>query len=186
MAAKAILPIYGGSPGVWTICMLFFQLLLWLAYGYSWLITRIRNGYIWRIIHVIVFIVSFSAIPLLMTHLHPGDNPELAILITLVRHLFLPLLIIASSAPLIQYAYSQTSLKQASDPYFLYGASNFGSLLALLFYPFIIERFSSLTTQFWGWNIGYLCYFICISFCFFAVPYQSNQQLAKNNTDDIS
>lgn len=186
MVAKAILPIYGGSPGVWTVCMLFFQLLLWLSYGYGWLMSRIKDQYVWRLLHIIIFIVSFSAIPLMMNQLTPGITPELAILTTLIKQLSLPLLIIASSAPLIQYAYSQTTLSRANDPYFLYAASNVGSLLGLLLYPFFIERFSNLNTQFWSWSAGYVFYFICLSFCFFAFSLKTNAQITKNKqTENI-
>lgn len=185
MSAKAILPVYGGSPGVWTICMLYFQLLLWLSYGYSWLLSKIKQAYIWRLVHTIFFIISFSAIPLTMTHLSPGLNPEFAILGDLLKHLSLPLLIIASSAPLIQYAYSQTTLKHATDPYFLYAASNAGSFLALLLYPLLIERFSTLDIQFWIWNVGYVLYFICLSLCLFAIPQSVNTQVQPSQLKAI-
>jgi hypothetical protein len=186
MVAKALLPVYGGSPGVWTICVLFFQLTLWLAYGYSWLISRIKRPFLWRGLHLVLIAVSFSAIPVLMEYLSPNQNPEQAILLSLIKQLLLPLLIIASSAPLIQYAYSQTSLKQASDPYFLYIASNSGSILALLLYPWIIERYSYLGTQFIGWNVGYILYFVLLSICLFAFPKQQTTKIATNPNSAIA
>ncbi len=181
-----MLPVYGGSPSVWTICLLFFQLLLWIAYGYSWTISRIKSPYLWRLTHLIVFTISFSAIPLMLAQIVAGDYPEFSILITLIKQLSLPLLVIASSAPLIQLAYSQTSLNGAKDPYFLYAASNSGSLLALLLYPFVIERFIGLHTQFWCWSVGYVAYFVCLSFCFFTIPFRSSTLVANQQADNLS
>lgn len=172
MAARALLPVYGGTPAVWTVCMLFFQAVLLIAYGYVALISQLKNTFAWRIIHSVLLVLSLIAIPLVF---HPSvfdGAPEWSILHNLLVQLGLPLLIIGASAPLLQFAYSQTKAKGAADPYFLYIASNFGSLASLLLYPVVIERFIGLNDQFYLWSIGYFFY-VCLLFCMlFTIHYK--------------
>jgi spermidine synthase len=167
MVAKALLPVYGGTPAVWTVCMLFFQLVLLVSYGYVWLLSFIKKTYVWRLIHTLGIILSLTALPLIFRPFSMDNQPEWGILYSLLTQVGLPLLIIGASAPLLQFAYSQTKGKGATDPYFLYIASNLGSLLALLIYPWGIERFIGLSLQFELWTIGYYVYvgiLICVLF----------------------
>ena len=149
MVAKVLLPVYGGTPAVWTVCMLFFQLLLLLAYSYAWVLSRFSK---WRVVHLCVCLLSLCVMPMSFVPQASEGTPEIQILLGLLLQLGLPLLVVGASAPLLQFAYSQTSGKRAADPYFLYVASNTGSLLALLSYPWLVERFSGVTQQFYGWN----------------------------------
>lgn len=158
MVAKILLPVYGGTPAVWTVCMLFFQVLLLIAYGYAWIISRFGGTRIWRFIHLGVGVCSLMALPLTLTPDASTGVPEYWILKNLILQLGLPLFVIAASAPLLQHAFSQTPGKQAADPYFLYAASNVGSLLALISYPSLIERFSRISQQWLVWNIMYAVY----------------------------
>ncbi len=172
MVAKALLPVYGGTPSVWTICMLFFQVVLLISYGYAWLLSCFNKRAIWRWVHGVLVLFSLLTLPILF---HPIPNfslPEWAILSSLLTQLGLPLLVIATSAPLLQFAYSQTSGKGASDPYFLYVSSNLGSLLALLLYPGFIERFLGLRLQFYIWNLGYGIYLLFLSVLLFLNSYK--------------
>ncbi|MFJ1266968.1 fused MFS/spermidine synthase [Legionella lytica] len=167
MAAKALLPVYGGTPAVWTVCMLFFQGVLLVAYGYAALLSVLKNTKTWRIIHSIVLLFSLSAIPLFLKPAVIAGAPEWSILSNLLTQLGLPLLVLGASAPLLQFAYSQTKAKGAADPYFLYSASNLGSLSSLVLYPWLIERFIGLKGQFHWWGIGYLIYIglLVLVFC---------------------
>ena len=47
----------------------------------------------------------------------------------------LPFFVVSATAPLLQQWFSRTGHPAARDPYFLYAASNLGSMLALLGYP---------------------------------------------------
>jgi len=172
MVAKVLLPVYGGTPAVWTICMLFFQMSLLLAYAYAWFLSRIKTGKRWRLIHIALCLLSIMALPLTFSPTHDHGMPELGILINLVAKLGLPLFIVASSAPLLQFAFSQTINTQARDPYYLYVASNAGSLLALLSYPFIIERCIGIQQQFFGWNGVYVLYLLLLMGILFFVQYE--------------
>ena len=173
MVAKTLLPVYGGTPAVWTVCMLFFQLVLLVSYGYVWLLSFFNKPAAWRLVHMALVVLSLMALPLLFHPLSMDVQPEWGILYSLLTQIGLPLLVIGASAPLLQFAYSQTKGKGAADPYFLYIASNLGSLLALILYPWIIERFIGLTFQFHLWSIAYFAYICLLTVILFVARYQA-------------
>src|SRR5262249_35806997 len=72
----------------------------------------------------------------------------------------LPFVVVSASAPLLQKWFASTGHPAARDPYFLYAASNLGSMLALVGYPFVIEPRLHLRTADWTsqtrlWTAGY-------------------------------
>lgn len=162
IVAKVLLPVYGGTPAVWTVCMLFFQVLLLVAYGYVWVLSRFPGVATWRFVHLGVCLLSLGMWPLAFHPTSGPVSPDFWIFKNLIVQLGLPLLVVAATAPLLQYAFSQTKGKQAEDPFFLYAASNVGSLLALLSYPWLIERFSGVNLQFYGWNLVYFVYVLVL------------------------
>ncbi|GGI91451.1 fused MFS/spermidine synthase [Legionella impletisoli] len=182
IAAKVLLPVYGGSPAVWTVCMLFFQGLLLISYAYAWGLSRLKGLHSWKIIHGIIGGLSLFYLPIKIIPGLESSIPELQILQTLVRELGLPLLIIGASAPLLQYAYSLTEGKRAADPYYLYVASNFGSLLALLSYPWLIERYFNIPKQFNGWTFFYLGYFGLLLLLLFGIRYKNPPSIIKTTS----
>ncbi|MBA2652733.1 MAG: fused MFS/spermidine synthase [Tatlockia sp.] len=185
MIAKIILPVYGGTPAVWTVCMLFFQLILLFSYGYAWFLSRFTKPWIWRLLHSFLILLSLTAFPLNATPILEVGAPDLNLLKFLLNHLGLPLLAIGASAPLLQFAFSQTKAKRAKDPYFLYGVSNLGSLLALLSYPWLIERYIGLSWQLHYWSLGFGFYLLSLFFVFFAVSYSptANARAEKESLD---
>ncbi len=180
MVAKVLLPVYGGTPAVWTVCMLFFQILLLISYAYVWGLSKLKGRYTWRVIHLCVCLLSLSVLPLAFLPTVGTGAPELSILTNLLIQLGLPLLVVGASAPLLQYAFSQTTGKRAADPYFLYVASNIGSLLALISYPWLVERYRGIQQQFYDWNIIYLVYVLFLVCLLFMVRYQSCSQFTDN------
>lgn len=178
MAAKTLLPIYGGTPGIWTVCMLFFQGILLLAYGYVTLFPLIPKSKWWCILHTVLIGFSLIVMPIFFRPDFWVTQPEQNILYNLIIQLGLPLLVVGASAPLLQFLYSQTSNKRASDPYFLYSASNLGSLIALVMYPWLIENYIGLTNQFRFWNILYFIYIAGFLMLLFLCPYtpQNNKR----------
>ncbi|MBI2785704.1 MAG: fused MFS/spermidine synthase [Legionella longbeachae] len=183
MVAKTLLPVYGGTPAVWTVCMLFFQMLLLIAYGYAALLSLLNKPFVWRLTHSLLIILSLLSMPLLFYPTTMEGPPEWSILTNLLSQLGFPLLVVGASAPLLQFAYSQTKVKGASDPYFLYAASNLGSLLSLLLYPWIVERLIGLKNQFYFWSVGYLIYILLLVVILYANHYQS---LEKQNESNLS
>ena len=166
MVGKILLPYLGGSPSVWNTCMVFFQAALLGGYGYAHWLTRGRTVQKQIQIHGIVLAVAF--LPLLLMRFDPGFlartilpppasfNPALWLLVVLTLVAGLPFFAVSTSAPLLQKWFSTTNHPDAKDPYFLYGASNLGSMLALLAYPFLFEPRIGVNTQTWLWVGGFL------------------------------
>ena len=162
MFGKLLLPLLGGSPAVWNTCMVFYQTLLFLGYAYAHLIsTR------WRVqkqlsVHALVLLSSLSMLPLaLPENLAPPttSDPTLWIVWTLLISIGLPFFVVSTTAPLLQKWFAHIGHQKSADPYFLYAASNAGSLIALLSYPFIIEPNLGVAGQKLSWSIcyGVLC-----------------------------
>ncbi len=167
MIGKMVLPDLGGSAAVWTTCMLFFQTILLCGYIYAHAITKKFSTRTAAIIHSVL---AIAALPLSLISIHwVGDvisHPISSLLITLTISVGLPFFVISASAPLLQFIFSTTDAKSANDPYQLYTASNFGSLGALVSYPFLIEPMLGLTSQTWVWAGGYTAYILGILVCF--------------------
>ncbi len=153
---KLLLPLLGGAPGVWNTCMVFFQALLLLGYSYAHVLsTRLKFRY-QAIVHTLFLLLPLSLLPLSLSPVTspPRDtNPIFWLLGILVITVGLPSLAIATTAPLMQrwFAIAQKN----NDPYFLYTASNIGSLLSLVSYPVLIETNFSLSQQSYFWAVGY-------------------------------
>jgi hypothetical protein len=64
--------------------------------------------------------------------------------------------VLAATAPLLQRWFASSGHESARDPYFLYAASNAGSLLALIAYPIVIEPRVSLGSQTRAWAAAYI------------------------------
>src|SRR5215475_4634172 len=134
MVAKMILPILGGSASVWTTCVVFFQVMLLVGYGYAHLLgklSRLRNQYL---VHLALLIVALGFLPIRFGAVIAGDAsraPVGWIFLHLLIAVGLPFAVISATAPLVQKWIAQTTLPWAGDPYFLYAVSNVGSLLAL-------------------------------------------------------
>lgn len=189
MVAKALLPIYGGAPSVWTVCVLFFQLALFAAYTYVAVLGKLKSFKVWRIIHSLVFLISLFFIPLYLNPSSTSKIPEIDIIKNLLLCIGFPLLILGASAPLLQFAYSQTKAKYAKDPYYLYSASNAGSLLALLLYPFLFERFFGLQIQFLVWNGAYIIYILMMLIILYRYDYldfSADISLRLSSSDPLS
>jgi spermidine synthase len=164
MAAKALLPLFGGVPMVWTVCMMYFQAVLLLAYGYAYALTHFFKLRMQQAIHCLFALLSILVLPILWhtLPLQVSGDPTLVLLKLLFTKLTLPLWVVSSSAPLLQAWFSHTKHPQSHDPYFLYAASNLGSFVALLGYPFLIERSIGLSHQSWLWSACFIAYLLLL------------------------
>ncbi len=149
MVAKMLLPLLGGSPAVWNTSMVFFQAVLLAGYLYAHLLTRRLAPARQVLVHACVLIVpllvitALGRLPVLdpRTFTPPGsDYPALWLLGALALAVGAPFFVLSTTGPLMQRWFAATTHKQAKDPYFLYAASNIGSMLALLGYPLLMER----------------------------------------------
>ena len=155
MAARQLLPVFGGSAAVWITCLVFFQTALLGAYLYAHWLARHPQ---WRVHLCLVALAAAAA----LAWAWPGvfnsaaDHPVLAIFAALSRAIGLPFLMLGATSPLLQVwmARAETS----GIPYRLFALSNLASLLALGLYPVVIEPNLTLQTQRVGWCCGFLLF----------------------------
>ena len=164
--AKQILPWFGGSAGVWTISLVFFQVVLLLGYSYAHWLTRWRAGSRQFVLHMVLLLVSGLTLPIIAgpfwKPMH-NDEPVLQILGLLAATVGLPYFLLASTAPLLQtWLRGTTSTAEVHSIYRLFALSNFGSLVGLLSYPFAIEPFATVQMQAWVWSCAYALFVVCL------------------------
>lgn len=161
LIAKLIIPYYGGSPAVWNTSMVFFQTGLFAGYAYShWSLKWLGYGR-QMVLHAAVLLLPLLMIPpALPSNLHDylRLHPVPSLMLILLVSIGLPFIALSSNASLTQWWYSLAVSRMESDPYWLYAASNTGSLLGLISYPLIIETALGSLAQsvFWGW--GYVAF----------------------------
>ena len=168
MFAKLVLPLLGGSPSVWTACMLFFQSVLLAGYLYAHAAERLLTTRGQAVAHAVVWWLPFLVLPIGL----PSDLSAIAstgpvtwLLRTSLISVGLPFFVLSTSAPLLQKWFSQGSHGRTSDPYFLYAASNAGSLAALLLYPIVVERLLPMRSQAGLWTFGYAVSTVVVLAC---------------------
>ena len=157
LIGKYILPWFGGGPGVWTTCMLFFQLLLLVGYAYAHFSSRWLKPRMQAVVHLVLLAAALALLPITPGDSwkpHGGGNPTLQILALLAISLGLPYFVLSATGPLIQQWFSRA--RPGVSPYRLYALSNVGSLLALLSYPFFFETHFTRKAQagLWAWGLG--------------------------------
>src|SRR5215204_1566977 len=159
MFAKFVLPTFGGTPAVWTGSMMFFQATLLVSYLYvhvtaEWLGAR-RQAAVHLVMALLPLLVLPIAVPAEEWAPPAQSNPLLWLLGLLLVTVGLPFFVISSTNPLIQRWLSETDHPAARDPYFLYRASNLGSVVGLLGYPLLMEPNLRLVNQGTFWSLGY-------------------------------
>ncbi|MCO6432372.1 MAG: hypothetical protein J5J00_16075, partial [Deltaproteobacteria bacterium] len=160
LISKLFLPLFGGTPMVWNICALFFQVLLLGGYFAAHLVQKLpprREGFA----YAFLLILSLGALPI---GLPSGWSPEesgnfsLNLLFGLSITVGLPYFTVASASPTVQKWFSRTAQPSANDPYFLYALSNLGSLAALVAYPFAVEPYLTIADQLEIWSLGFVVF----------------------------
>jgi len=166
LIGKYILPWFGGAPGVWSTCMLFFQVLLLGGYAYAYVISRWLKPHLQAITHLLLLACAVALLPITPADSWkpPGSgSPTWQILCILTASLGLPYFILSATGPLLQHWFSRTN--PGTSPYRLYALSNIGSLLALFSFPVYFESHFTRITQatLWGW--GLIMYALGCAFC---------------------
>ncbi len=154
--AKMILPWFGGSAAVWTVCLLFFQLVLLAGYLYAHAIHKHLRSVVQTRLHLLLLAVSLIALPVIpKASWKPTgtEDPTFAILLLLTVTIGLPYLLLSTTGPLVQAWFARKFPGRA--PYRLYALSNAGSMLALLSYPVLFEPAFATKAQGIGWSWGY-------------------------------
>jgi hypothetical protein len=164
LIAKIILPWFGGSAAVWSTSLLFFQLLLLGGYAYAHLSIRFLKSRGQMNLHAALLLGSCLLLPILPSPAwrptQPGD-PTFRILAMLGATIGLPYFLLSSTSPLLQAWYVRRS--GSGTPYRLFALSNFGSLLALVSYPFLVEPTLTSHVQAYSWSAAYVVFaLLCV------------------------
>ena len=162
LIGKAILPWFGGGSAVWTATMLFFQVALLGGYAYAHFLSNRLAPRRQALLHIALLLAALVALPIIPREAwrptEAGD-PTGRILLLLAVTVGAPYLLLSSTAPLIQRWFALE--RPGASPYRLYALSNMGSLLALLTYPVLFERFLGLQVQAWLWSGAYVAFVAC-------------------------
>ncbi len=169
--AKMVLPVLGGSPSVWTACMLFFQAALLAGYAYShaglgWLGIR-RHA----VVHLVFVWLPLFLLPIEVTSVtaaSAAEQPVIWLLTIVATSVGFPFVVLSATAPLLQRWFS-AARAGASDPYWLYAASNAGSMVALLAFPILLEPSFPARHQAIIWKYGYGIVAALLTTCAIAV-----------------
>lgn len=156
--ARMILPMLGGSPAVWNTAMVFYQSTLLAGYSYAHLTTRLLGPRRQAALHIGVMLLPLLALPIAVPTgwLPPTESSPVGwIMALLLVAVGLPYFVVSASSPLLQAWFSAVS-PRGGNPYTLYVASNLGSMIGLLGYPFLVEPRLRLVEQSWLWSAGYL------------------------------
>lgn len=159
MVAKMILPSFGGAPAVWNTCLVFFQAALLGGYAYAHYTTKWLGPKRQAVVHVALLVIAATfavAMPEDYDPAKSGLHSSLALLSLLIVVVGVPFFVCSAGAPLVQRWFAATGHKSSADPYFLYAASNFGSFLALISYPLVVEPNFALDDQSRFWRFGFL------------------------------
>ena len=167
LVGRLVLPLLGGSATVWTTCLVFFQAVLLVGYAWSHAMTRLpARAQSW--VHLGVLLIAVLTLPLrLLGDLIPSatSSPQAGLLAVLLASVGLVFFALATNAPTLQRWFAATGHPRRTDPYFLYSASNAGSLLGLMLYPLVLEPYFTVTQHRWAWTAGYVVLLALVGAC---------------------
>jgi spermidine synthase len=168
MVAKMALPSLGGTPAVWTVCMVFYQGLLLAGYAYAHELAKRLRPRRTALLHLALASLTLLVLPIHLPRVigpATSDAPVASLLTLLAAGVGLPFLVLATYSSTLQTWYASATHGPGKEPYVLYSASNLGSLLGLFSYPVIIERYFGLAAQSRLWHWGYLGLVVLTFFC---------------------
>lgn len=152
LSGKIVTAKFGGSAGIWSVCVLFFQLVVLAGYVLTYLLCRLKLK-LQAALYATIAIASLGILKLPPPELWmpvPGLEPVSSLLLLLIGNLAVPCIFLASVSGVMQKWFAQLKL---GNPYPLYSISNAGSLGALLAYPTIVEPKVGLaqSIDLWSW-----------------------------------
>jgi hypothetical protein len=165
LVAKMLLPVAGGAPAVWSTCLVFFQLTLLAGYAFTQAALRRARPRVHALVYFVLFPVAIAALPITMPHRELGAHPALSVLGMLGATALAPFFVLSTLAPALQRWFAT----RADDPYFLYAASNVGSLAALVAYPLFIEPSVDLDVQSRVLRAAFVVLAVLVGACAFAM-----------------
>jgi spermidine synthase len=189
MFARMALPLLGGAPAVWTTAMVFYQATLLVGYAYAhvtvrWLGVRRQAG-----LHLLILLLPLVTLPIALPAdwIPAGDSSPIPWLLALFAvAVGLPFFAVSATSPVLQAWFAATDHPAARDPYVLYAASNVGSLLALLSYPLLVERFFPLGIQSRLWASGYGGLALLVAGCALALRRAKSVRVGVPADDELT
>ena len=187
---KMILPLLGGSPSVWNTCMVFYQAFLLLGYVYAHFSIKYFGIKKQPYIHLGLMVLALFFLPIkIPSFWRPPvlENPIPGVLVLMMCSIGLPFFILSASSPMIQKWFSNTNHPQAKDPYFLYVASNVGSLLSLFSFPFFLEPNLKISQQTKLWLYLFIAFILLISLCvYFLVKFSKKEESVVEDSNEAT
>ena len=168
MFAKMALPKLGGTPAVWAVSMCFFQIALLAGYCYAHALNRWLDPGRAVLAHLTLLALTSFALPIALPASlsePPAEGAYTWLFGVLALGVGAPFFAVSANAPLLQAWFARSGHSAAKDPYFLYGASNLGSLIALLAYPLAFEPVFGLSFQSSIWSVGFAILAFMIGAC---------------------
>jgi spermidine synthase len=168
MFAKFVLPLYGSTPAVWNTSLVFFQTALLLAYLYAHATTSRLGVRRQALLHLVLVLAPLVVLPIAVPDdfRPPAEGDQvLSLLGLLAVAVGLPFFVVSATAPLLQRWLAATDHPAGTDPYFLYRASNLGSVIGLLGYPLALEPALRLEAQGWVWSAAYAALVVLLVAC---------------------
>ncbi len=159
LIARIILPWFGGSAAVWSAAMLFFQVSLLGGYAYAHGAIRYLTARAQMAVHVVLLAGSCALLPILPSPAwKPAEagDPTGRILALLAATIGLPYFLLSATSPLLQAWYVRRS--GSPMPYRLFALSNFGSMLGLVSFPFLVEPQLTSRQQAYTWSGAYVLF----------------------------
>jgi hypothetical protein len=156
LIAKFILPWFGGSAAVWSAALLFFQLMLLAGYFYAYAVIRFLKPKQQFWVHAGLLAISLATLPIIPSPIFKATgagDPTPRILLLLFATVGLPYTLLSATSPLLQAWFVRA--RRGAVPYRLFALSNFGSMLALLSYPTLVEPRMALHGQAVTWSWGF-------------------------------
>lgn len=166
--ARMVLPLLGGAPAVWNTSLVFYQAALLLGYGYAHLTSRWLGVRRQALLHLGLLVLALLVLPIAVPGgwVPPGGgDPVPWLLAVLAVAVGAPFFVVSATSPTLQHWFASTDHRLAADPYFLYAASNVGSLLALVGYPLLIEPRWPVVEQSRFWAVGFGALVVLMAGC---------------------
>src|SRR5688572_932827 len=168
MVARQMLPVLGGVPMVWNGCVVFFQAMLLTGYGGAHVLARGLAAWARLPVYAVIAVLPLAFARLGVDAASAGQATQAPLswlLVALLTSVGPSFLVLAVSASTLQATFASTRHESARDPYFLYAASNAGSLAALVAYPTVVEPLLGLSRQAHVWTLGYGVFVLLVVAC---------------------
>ena len=160
MVGRTLLPYFGGTAAVWIVCLCAFQAMLPAGYLYAHVMaSRRRTGtlHVGLLLAAAALTVLVASKRHLLTSLFSTGVPALDVLWCVTALAGLSYVFLSANVSLV------SSSAEGRDVYRLYAVSNAGSLTGLLAYPFFVEPFLGVTTQWMAFAAGIAIYAVLMA-----------------------